>query len=130
MRAVRRIGPDRWPLQRLQFGIELLHPRNRIFEIVHLDAEMIETRRASVAPRDMGHADIPVADRDGARGRERLLAGLHAEQRLVEARVHGVEIAGDGDVIDAGRHAFPFLQPQAARREPKPVRVRRQAGVI
>src|SRR5690348_14281853 len=64
VRVVRAIGSIRTngrTLQGRQFGVEFLHPRDGILDIVHLDAEMIQSAGAAVAPRNMSHPHITVA---------------------------------------------------------------------
>src|SRR5258705_3402040 len=103
MCAVSGDRPGRRPLHRLQRGIEFVDARDRIFQIVHLDAEMIDPRTAPFAPRNAIQPDIAVADDHGA-CRPWLARRLHAEQGFVEARVDRVMIRCDRDVIDFGTH--------------------------
>jgi hypothetical protein len=105
VRGERGIGPYRRTLQRVRFRIEFLHPPDRVLDVVDFDAEMVEAAGAPVAPGNVGHAGITVAERDRALRRQPIgLSLLHAEQGFVEAGVDRVMVAGDGDVIDARGH--------------------------
>src|SRR5262249_24377506 len=103
MRGIGRERADRRTLQSAQGGIEFGDPRQRVFEVLDLDAEMVQARIASIAPRYAIQPDIAIADYD-IPDRPGLARRLHPKQRLIEAPVQRVLLRGYGNVIDARRH--------------------------
>src|SRR6202795_4221169 len=64
--AVAGERPVAGPLDDLDVGIFFRDLAADLVEIFHLDAEMVEAGLAAAAPRNERHADIAVADRNGA----------------------------------------------------------------
>src|SRR5579872_963983 len=62
MRAVGGIGPNWRTLERRQFGIEFLHSRDCIVDVIHFDAKMVEATGPTVPSWNMGHTDIAIAE--------------------------------------------------------------------
>src|ERR1700726_759848 len=66
VRAKARERPIAWPLDDLDVGIFLRHLAADLVQILHFNAEMVETGLAAAAPWNERHADIAVADRNRA----------------------------------------------------------------
>ena len=100
-------GAGRGALQPFHLRVALAHPLVDGLCVLHLDAEMIEARRAARAARVDVQANVSVAHRHGARG-ARARRRAHAEHSLVELGELGVVFADDGDVVDLREsHDFP-----------------------
>ena len=104
-RAVRR------PLQHGDLGIFLLDAPDRLFDVVDVDAEMMQPGHVTGLAADHGDADIAVADADGVVGADRLLfffrprlRPLHAESGFEELGLADEVFADDGEVLDSSKH--------------------------
>ena len=87
-------------------GIFFRHFLTHLFQILDLDAEMIETCLAAAAARNECHADIAVADRNGANFARCVAGHLEPEHGAIEHAKERVVIAGDGEMIEFAEHAF------------------------
>ena len=103
MAGIRRIGPYRRPLDGGERGVEFGDAGDRFVDILDLETEMIEPRGPPLAPGDDVHADAAVAHHRGAGGAI-VLGAPQPEQGLVEARVDGVLVRRDGDMIKLCKH--------------------------
>ena len=92
----------------LHLGIMRREAPEHGLDILDLDAEMVESGRASGPARIDVEAGIAVAQRASAR-RAVLARWRHGEHRLVELRELGVVLADDGDVVELGEHARPLF---------------------
>jgi hypothetical protein len=103
VRTVSREGADWRALHCLQCRIEFADTCDRVFQIVYLDPEMIDSRTTSFAPRNAIQPNIAVANDDSARW-PGFARRLHTEEGFIEARVDRVMIRCDRDMIDLGTH--------------------------
>ena len=104
-------------LEHGNFGVFFVDARNRLFDIIDIDAEVVESRHIARLSADDGNADVTVANADrvivsnrffflcGAR-----LGPLHAEDRLVKLRLAHEVFADDSGVLDSGEHSCRLLR--------------------
>src|SRR3954452_18677555 len=105
VRAVAGERPVARPLHDLDVGILLRDLGTDLFEVLNLDAEMVEAGLAAAAAGDQRHAEIAVADRNRADLARRIARGLQTERRAVEHAEQRVVIARDGEVVELPEHS-------------------------
>ena len=102
--AVAGERPVAGPLDDLDVGIFFRDLAADLVQVLHLDAEMIEAGLAAAAPRNERHADIAVADRNGADLARGVARRLQPEHGAIEHAEQRVVVAGDGEMIELAEH--------------------------